>query len=74
MRKLRVVENPITRAIPFKRPTPPTPVGLRCGCGKPAEFEVYENQQPHCRNCAYEAIDSMTFVVVRRIGGYDDAS
>lgn len=74
MPKFQLIENHITRPIPFKRPTPPTPIGMTCGCGKPAEFEVYETAQPHCRSCAYEAIESKSFVVVRQIGGYDDAS
>lgn len=74
MPKLRVIDNHITRPIPFKRPTPRVPIGMTCGCDKPAEYEVYEDRQPHCRNCMLEAVDNETFVIVRRIGGYDDAS
>lgn len=73
MPKLHVVENNITRPIPFKRPAPPIPVGPTCGCcGGEADYEVFG--QPHCRKHMLEAIDSETFVEVRRIGGYDDAS
>jgi len=53
----------------FKRPKEAT-----CGCGAEAEYEVYEHREPHCRRCMLEAVDCATFVVVRRIGGLDDAS
>lgn len=74
MRKFQVIENPMTRPIPFKRPAPPVPVGLTCGCGKPADYELYDSRDPHCRSCMLDAVDNETFVMVRRIGGFDDAS
>jgi len=47
----------------------------RCGCGRPAEYEVHSDSQPHCRSCMLEAVDCSVFTPVRRIGGYyDDAS
>lgn len=56
--------------IPFISPE------MKCGCGSPADYEVYEgkDKQPHCRSCMLEAVDNTVFVTVRRIGGYDDAS
>lgn len=61
----------LTPVIPYKRPLfTPT-----CGCGRPAEYEVYEHREPHCKMCFEEAIDSSVPVLVRRIGGgYDNAS
>ncbi|OPG91299.1 hypothetical protein B2I21_34950 [Chryseobacterium mucoviscidosis] len=53
-----------------------SPAEDKCGCGSPADYEVYEgkDRQPHCRGCMLEAVDNTVFITVRRIGGYDDAS
>ncbi|MNH94449.1 hypothetical protein D3C73_470700 [compost metagenome] len=45
-----------------------------CGCGAPAEYELYDDQQPHCKSCMLEAVDCQTFVMVRTLNGFDDAS
>lgn len=46
-----------------------------CGCGAPAEYELYEHREPHCKRCMLEAVDCSTYVMVRRLdGGYNDAS
>lgn len=50
------------------------PLGV-CGCGKPAMYEVYEDRQPHCKECMLDAVDNSVFIEVRRYdGGYGDAS
>jgi hypothetical protein len=50
----------------------------KCGCNRPAVYEVYEGQtrQGHCLNCMLEAVDNKDAITVRKIGGggYDDAS
>lgn len=71
------VDNNMTRSnvVPFTDPKPskPAPIGLTCGlCGGEADYEVFG--QAHCRKHMLEAIDSETYVEVRKIGGYDDAS
>lgn len=59
----------LTKIFTFQPPAP------RCGCGRLAEFEVYEHHEPHCRTCMLEAVDCSVSVLVRRMdGGYDDAS
>lgn len=51
---------------------PPAP---KCGCGRLAEFEVYDHHEPHCRTCMLDAVDCSVPVLVKRIdGGYDHAS
>lgn len=42
--------------------------GLLCGCGRPAQFEVYEDRQPHCSICMLDAVDCEHQVLVRKIG------
>ena len=50
------------------------PLGV-CGCGKPALYEVYEDRQPHCRDCMLDAADNEIYIEVRRYdGGFNDAS
>lgn len=69
------LENPMVgTVIPFRQPRYEE-VYIRCGCGGPAAYEVYENKQPHCQLCYEEAISTDQQVLVRRLeGGYDDAS
>lgn len=64
----------VCKLAPVRSIRPPVPMTPRCGCGKPADYEVYEHHEPHCRNCMLDAVDCSTFIVVRRIGGYGDAS
>lgn len=61
----------LTHIYTFKRPNfIPT-----CGCGAPAEYEVYEHREPHCRVCMLDAVDNSIAISVRTInGGFDDAS
>lgn len=78
-KRQRDIENPmLTAVIPLKRPEKEEKVEssiIKCGCGKPATYEVYEDGQPHCDSCFYEAMDDKTFIQVRRLyGGFDDAS
>lgn len=42
-----------------------------CGCGRPAEYEVYEHREPHCKACMLEAIDCSVPVLVRGHDEYD---
>lgn len=39
----------------------------RCGCGKPAEYQVYEDKQPHCESCMKEAVDCPVSVLVEEL-------
>ena len=39
----------------------------RCGCGRIAKYEVYEDFQPHCQMCHDEATSGKTKVLVRRL-------
>ncbi|WP_162830538.1 hypothetical protein [Paenibacillus senegalensis] len=39
-----------------------------CGCGGFAEYEVYEDKQPHCKACMHDAVDNDIPVLVRKIG------
>ncbi|WP_025333680.1 hypothetical protein [Paenibacillus sabinae] len=66
----------LTPVVPYKKPDKPfTPRFVpTCGCGAVAEYEVYEHREAHCRRCMLDAVDSNAFTIVRRIGGYDDAS
>ncbi|WP_054954988.1 hypothetical protein [Paenibacillus dakarensis] len=76
-KKREEVENRILTPIyPFRqKEVKHEPTYTRCGCGKPAIYEVYEDHQPHCRSCMLEAVDCNIFTPVRRLeGGYDDAS
>lgn len=77
MRNLKLaVDNNMTRSnvVTFKDPkSKPEPIGLTCGmCGEEADYEVFG--QAHCRKHMLEAIDSESYVEVRRLGGFDDAS
>ncbi|WP_339259526.1 hypothetical protein MKZ12_07090 [Paenibacillus sp. FSL R5-0713] len=71
MPNLKLVGTKKDNMIPFI-----SPAVSNCGCGSPAEYEVYEgkDRQPHCRGCMLEAVDNRMFITVRKIGGYDDAS
>lgn len=46
---------------------------LTCGCGKgkKANYEVYEDKQPHCLECMLDAVECNHQILVRRI---EDAS
>lgn len=48
---------------------------IMCRCGqREAEYEVYENNQPHCLPCLLEAIDCSVYVHVRRLDELANAS
>lgn len=72
----KILENPIVAPISrHKRYRHPAPFDNRCGCGKPAKYEVYDTHQKHCHDCLMEAIETSVYVQVRCLeGGYDDAS
>lgn len=38
----------------------------RCGCGRLAEYEVYEDRQPHCEEHMKEATECAEPVLVRK--------
>jgi hypothetical protein len=66
-----------TLVIPFRKPDKPKQVRIftpTCGCGREAEYEVYDILQPHCKSCMEEAMSSSIKPFVREIGGFDDAS
>lgn len=51
------------------------PYLVKCaGCPRPAEYELYDIRQPHCKSCMLEAVDSESYVIVRKLNGFDDAS
>jgi hypothetical protein len=63
------------KLLPLKNYTYKYPGTPKCGCGRPAEYEVYDDHQPHCQSCMLEAVDCQIPVMVRRLeGGFDDAS
>jgi hypothetical protein len=69
------IENRMLTPVFTFKPKQPAPTFTRCGCGRPAAYEVYEDLQPHCEMCHAEAISTDKPVLVRRLqGGYDDAS
>lgn len=35
------------------------------GCDKPAEYLVHETEQPHCKSCMLEAVESRCWTIVR---------
>lgn len=45
----------------------------RCGCGRKAEYEVYQDRQPHCKECMEDAIDCTVPVLVRKINLWEVA-
>lgn len=36
-----------------------------CGCGAPAEYLCYEDEQPHCEECHRAAIEGPVGILVR---------
>lgn len=42
-----------------------------CGCGNPAEFVVYDHEEPHCKDCMVEAVTVPMAVKVRQIDIWD---
>ncbi|MCG7406742.1 hypothetical protein MH117_04870 [Paenibacillus sp. ACRRX] len=38
----------------------------KCGCGRLAEYQIYEDEQPHCEQCMKDAIECSEFVMVRK--------
>ncbi|EJW19044.1 hypothetical protein M5X00_04475 [Paenibacillus alvei] len=38
----------------------------KCGCGRTAEYLVYEDEQPHCEACMKEAIECSVYIMVRK--------
>lgn len=63
------------KLLPLKKYTYKYPGTPKCGCGRDAEYEVYDDHQPHCLSHMLEAVDCSISVPVRRIeGGFDDAS
>jgi hypothetical protein len=79
-KKIEDLRNPkLTLVIPIKPPDKPNPNQYRfytptCGCGREAEWEVYDTLQPHCTACKDEALTSIPKPFVRELGGFDDAS
>lgn len=68
------IENRMPTTVITFKPKHPAPTFARCGCGKPALYEVYEHQEPHCQTCFDDALDNKCLILARRIqGGYDDA-
>ncbi len=43
---------------------------ITCGCGAEAKYLVYEDNQPHCKECMLDAVECKNQVLVRVI---DDA-
>ena len=39
----------------------------KCGCGRIAVYSVYEDKQPHCKLCVYDAIDCDEQILVGRL-------
>lgn len=37
-----------------------------CGCGRPAEFLIYEDEQPHCEECFRDAVECAVYIMVRK--------
>lgn len=37
-----------------------------CGCGRPAEYLVYEDEQPHCEDCYQNAVECEVYIMVRK--------
>jgi len=72
----KILENSIvTPFIRRNRFIRPEPMINRCGCGKPAKYEVYNTRQKHCQDCMLEAVETSVYVEVRCLeGNYDDAS
>ncbi|WP_339245805.1 hypothetical protein NST58_01520 [Paenibacillus sp. FSL R10-2796] len=68
-KKLDDITNRRLTVIPFKAPDKPfTPrYTPKCGCGSEAEYEVYVDAQPHCRNCLDDALGSSVPVLVRKL-------
>jgi hypothetical protein len=56
------------------KPSPYRSYTPACGCGRDAEWEVYDTLQPHCTACKDEALTSIPKPFVRELGGFDDAS
>ncbi|MNL46293.1 hypothetical protein D3C87_1689940 [compost metagenome] len=62
--------TPIITLGRFRHPYP-----VKCaGCSRLADYEVYETRQPHCKEHMLEAVDSESYVIVRKLNGFDDAS
>ncbi|MEK5415099.1 hypothetical protein [Paenibacillus sp. FSL L8-0708] len=40
---------------------------INCGCGRLAEYEVYDHREPHCHQCMMDAISGKYQVPVRRL-------
>lgn len=38
-----------------------------CGCGKRADYVVYEHQESHCETCMKEAADCEVMILVQKI-------
>ena len=69
------IENRMLTTVFTFKPKQPAQTFTRCGCGRPAAYEVYEDKQPHCEGCYKDAISTDQQVLVRYLeGGYDDAS
>ncbi|MBP1999722.1 hypothetical protein J2Z69_000741 [Paenibacillus shirakamiensis] len=44
---------------------------MMCGCEMNlANYEVYEDKQPHCLSCMLDAVDCRDMVLVRRLEPY----
>lgn len=40
---------------------------ILCGCGRYAEFEIYDHKEKHCFQCMMDAIDCEDQVLVRKL-------
>ncbi len=43
-----------------------------CGCGKPADYLVYDDEQPHCPQCLLEAATSCVPIQVRGMHPWEE--
>jgi hypothetical protein len=44
----------------------------KCGCGREAEYEVYEHKEPHCESCFKEALECSVQILARKIDYFED--
>lgn len=44
---------------------------VKCGCGRKAEYAVYNPTQPHCLSCMLEAVDCALSVPVRTLDPWE---
>lgn len=44
----------------------------KCGCGREAEYEVYEHKEPHCESCFKEALECSVQILAKKIDYFED--